>query len=124
MEESGTSKSSRSMVAKETLLTHTDLDSEMAYVRSSCVAAYYAEQFKLYTGKHLEFLPIHLYELSETDSGFPMEYFCGEEHLPGVFTKWTNNAAFISSACGTDVLESYSHYTYVASNEQLMVCDL
>ena len=66
------------MVAKETLLARSGLDSEMAYVRSSCVAAYYAKQFKLYTGKHLEFLPIHLYEVSEPDSDFPMKYFSGE----------------------------------------------
>lgn len=121
--------SSKIGVAKETVGLTTDMETEMGYIRSTCVARYYAEKFRKETGRKLKFLQAHLYQTNETcvesaRDKSPMTFFCGEDYIPGIFTKFTNNANYISSLAGTKVLEAFSHFSYVASGKQLMVCDL
>ena len=77
----------------------------------------------------MRFVQTHLYKVDEFSlygarSQLPMNYFCGEDYLKGVFTRFSNAANYVSSAAGAELLEAFSHYSYVASDKSLMVYGL
>ena len=119
---------SKAMVAKEAVTEITDMDTEMGFVRSSCVASYMAKLFSAKTGKNISFSTTYLFtpnSSSEKVANAVIKIpFCGEAYISGSFSKFTNNADYISSVAGANVLEAFGHYTYSESNKELMVCDL
>ena len=69
--------------------------------------------------KSMKFIDVNL--VQEMESEF---YYSVEEYVDGTFKKWMNNAGVINEEDYACTLNSFSHWTFVASNEYLLVTDL
>lgn len=51
-------------------------------------------------------------------------YYSIEEYIPGTFQKWLNNAGAIDEDIYANTIHAFSHWTYQATGEYLIVTDL
>jgi hypothetical protein len=79
-----------------------------------------AEEFmiKLEEGE-VKFLDVDLVYVEKTGTYYSMEIFVG-----GKFKKWTNNFGVVNEDDYSAPLNAFSHWTYQATNEYLIVSDL
>lgn len=74
---------------------------------------------------HIEFLPVALLQLVNSN-GYLSEVYNVERYMAGDFVKFTNNAKFVRNR-GTlvsDLVLAFSHFTYQASNNELIIVDI
>ncbi|CAD7973227.1 unnamed protein product [Amoebophrya sp. A120] len=136
------------LVGKETFAATSTYETQMTFVRNTCVAQYFARGFcdRIGVPEYLRFLPVFLYSRPPPVSSKKnkkkqknkdptdekqVQFFCGEEYLPGIFEKVTNNADYVKECAAgdanrihTEALECFSHFTYEESGGSLMVTDL
>jgi hypothetical protein len=70
---------------------------------------------------NLRFLPAYVLDLEGVEETLGME-----PYLRGAYIKHNDNDGYISNKGhrGTDVAMAFSYFTYVASDEELLVCDI
>jgi hypothetical protein len=90
-------------------------------VEMQTVAKYYADQFNEYNPpKKVDFVKAWLLKL-EDRQGKPL---CGvERFIEGSYRKHNNNFGYVSED-DRNTPQAFSHFTYEASNHQMLVCDI
>lgn len=93
-------------------------------------ARYYATPFNRQLNKadltvgHIEFLPVVLLQLVNPNGSLSGVYNV-ERYMAGEFIKLTNNFQFaIDRGVVSDLVLAFSHFTYQASNGQLIIVDI
>jgi len=123
------------MVAKcsrflnEALNTRTIVET---HAKSSAVARYYAAHFNKQlriSGKTMAsifFVPCFVYEATDQLALEEANVFAAERYLPGVFLKYNSNNGYVSEGFmkHQDVMQAFTHFTFDASEGQMMVADL
>jgi hypothetical protein len=71
----------------------------------------------------IQFLPVVLLQLVNSN-GQVTEVFNAEPYMSGEFTKLTNNTDWKNKDRRTDLVLAYSHFTYQASNGNLIIVDI
>lgn len=94
----------------------------LQFVRSSCLASFYADAFCRQSRQKVTVLPCYLYSVTE-DDGDIREY-CVEDYVPGAFVKWISNSGCISDEQGSDVIAAFAHFSWHCSNGSHMVSDI
>ena len=74
---------------------------------------------------HIEFLPVALLQLVNSD-GYLGEVYNVERYMAGEFVKFTNNEKFVldRDTLVLDLVLAFSHFTYQASNNELIIVDI
>jgi hypothetical protein len=118
-----TSEPKTSFVAK---ISRDPLDSKMrslyfADVRMQAVAAYFATTYNSYNPpKKVKFLVACVLELKQRE-GTPV---CGvERFISGHYRKYNNNSGWVSDD-DRNTPGTFCHFSYVASNRELLICDI
>eukprot|EP01133_Synstelium_polycarpum_P009750 gene9750-11386_t len=90
----------------------------LEYMEIQTVSAKFAEEFNKVIGwKAIQFIPAKVIEL-------PDKTFLGlEEYIPGDYRKYSNNTGWFDDTV-EPMLQTFSHWTYVASKNTTMVVDL
>lgn len=85
------------------------------------IACYLAEEyFKVSKStKSIHFIDVSIIHCK--DSG---KYYCLEEFIEGDFIKWNNNAEYVNEENYAGTVNTFSHWTYQATKEYLVVTDL
>merc|ERR1712107_290966 len=118
------------MVAKETIFDSTSEKDELCFVKNSCLADYFARKFAKCSGVRVRVLPCYLYCVTKAVKGksAPMDVFCGEDFMQGVFTKWISNNGYMSNngseQIHTKEAECFAHFTLQVSSGKYMVSDI
>lgn len=84
---------------------------------SSFLANRFSKRCKSRTS--LRFLDVDLIRIQETGV-----FYSIEEFVEGIFKKWTNNEGNVNEDEYADLLNAFSHWTYVETEEYLLVTDL
>lgn len=73
----------------------------------------------------IEFLPVALLQLVNSD-GYLSEVYNVERYMAGDFVKFTNNEKFVRNrdTLVSDLVLAFSHFTYQASNNELIIVDI
>ncbi len=96
-------------------------------VNTSKKAEELARKFNVTTGTNR---PIHFnipFPMKRNDSPlslFYQEWVVVEPYIPGVFKKWLSNAGWVNTEEITTSLPAFTHWTWVETGGQLIVCDL
>lgn len=117
-------RNSRQVVLKKPKEDRPSLDSLMKVLETQTIAATYASEFNTHKQRPahletLEFLPV---DVAKMDNGtlYVLQVF-----VSGKFEKYnTNNGIVCLNAPGSDVMQAFSHFSYVHSGESLLICDL
>ena len=73
---------------------------------------------------HIEFLPVVLLRLVN-ENGSLAGLYNVERYMSGEFVKLTNNLNFVrKKGTVSDLVLAFSHFTYQASNKQLIIVDI
>ena len=73
---------------------------------------------------HIEFLPVVLLQLVNENGSLSGVYNV-ERYMAGEFVKLTNNLNFVTErGLASDLVLAFSHFTYQASNQQLIIVDI
>ena len=73
---------------------------------------------------HIEFLPVVLLQLVN-ENGSSSGVYNVERYMAGEFVKLTNNLNFVTErGLVSDLVLAFSHFTYQASNQQLIIVDI
>jgi len=90
-------------------------------VRMQAVAAHFAEKYNSYNPpKRVEFISAYILELKQRE-GSPV---CGvEKFIKGHYRKYNNNKGWISED-DRNTPASFCHFSYVASDKELLICDI
>ena len=85
------------------------------------VAKYLADEFNERSRSlmSVKFLNVQIMQLLDTG-----EYFSIEEYLEGKFEKWSNNIGYLNEKEYSYTLDAFSHWTWVITNNYLVVTDL
>lgn len=88
-------------------------------IETQVIASYLAKMFskELPNEKEISFISVYLLIVGR-------RYFIIEEFLDGKFEKWTSNSGIINSESYASTLDAFSHWTYDATDEYLVVTDL
>ena len=100
------------------------LDSYMKELSIRCIAATYAREFNIDKTKPADACDIEFVLLDIVQSQYDSIYML-EPYLEGKIIKYNNNRGVVAaSQPKSDVLQAFSHYTWVKSGKTLLVCDL
>lgn len=90
-------------------------------VRMQTIAAYFAKKYNSYNPpKLVEFISAYVLELTQRE-GAPV---CGvEKFIKGQYRKYNNNYGW-NSDIQRNTPNSFSHFSYVVSEEELLICDI
>jgi hypothetical protein len=118
------SGASRKLVAKESIFVDAKYNTQEYYedlIENQIVAAYLADLFLKMDKceKMIRFVDVSLIYVKETG-----KYYSLEEYVDGEFIKWNNNAGFVNEDSYACTLNAFSHWTYLITNEYLVVTDL
>lgn len=111
------------------------------YAKSSAVAHFFAEQFNqriaaaaqnkratfISDKTNISFAPCFIYEVMKKGVlSMDVNYFTAEPFLAGPFLKYNSNAGFIcgDSLPNYEVVQAFTHFTFVESKGTLLVADL
>ncbi|KAL0215170.1 hypothetical protein P9112_007354 [Eukaryota sp. TZLM1-RC] len=91
-------------------------------VECQMVASQFADAFnERNPPKKVSFLPCFVLELCDR----PGRPLCNvESYAEGVFRKHNNNYGFVDKQCNRSTPQAFSHFTYHASNNELLVVDI
>lgn len=95
-------------------------------VQIQTLAAYYATTFnveKPHNALSLEFITVHILEIPRDIDGNP-RYFTYEPLMEGTFQKFNSNGGHVATSPLFDVIQAFSHYTWVRSRKQMVICDI
>ena len=117
----------RSIVLKKYKRTnpdHNSLDSYMKELIVRCTAATYAREFNADRCKPAGTCSVEFTGLDIVQGQYGDVYML-EPFLEGRIVKYNNNGGVVAANHpGSDVLQAFSHYTWVKSGKTLLVCDL
>ena len=71
--------------------------------------------------RQIEFLPVALLVLVNS-GGY--EFYNVERYMAGDFVRFTNNTKFVRDHSESDLLLAFCHFSYQASNNELMIVDI
>ena len=85
------------------------------------LSRYLAHEFNKISGTYekIRVIDVDLILINDKES-----FYTIEEFIDGQFVKWTNNAGAINKSVYVCLLHAFSHWTYQATNNYLMVTDL
>ena len=85
------------------------------------LSRYLAHEFNKISGTYekIRVIDVDLILINDKKS-----FYTIEEFIDGQFVKWTNNAGAINKSVYVCLLHAFSHWTYQATNNYLMVTDL
>ena len=111
-------------VLKESIYQNIEANSMSYYkdmIESQMIAIYLADIFSKLSRstKTIKFLDVNLLMLKESS-----KYFSVEEFLDGEFIKFNNNGGLVNEDNFSITLNAFSHWTYQATNEYLLISDL
>jgi elongation factor 2 kinase len=108
-------------VAKISLDPNEDRDIYFQDVCMQCVAKMYTKMYNSYNPpKKVDFINSWLLELTAR----PDKPLCGvERYITGEYRKHNNNFGYVSED-ERNTPQAFSHFTYEASNQQLLICDI
>lgn len=129
------------MVAKSSRWVNRELNTRAvveAHAKCSAVARHFAARFNEQRATKgaalpaLFFVPCFVYEVDPLQLLPQQEprVFAAERYLPGVFLKYNSNNGFVSNnnkspgMAHGEVVQAFAHFTFAASNGQLLVADL
>lgn len=129
------------MVAKSSRWVNRELNTRAvveAHAKCSAVARHFAARFNEQRATKgaalpaLFFVPCFVYEVDPLQLLPQQEarVFAAERYLPGVFLKYNSNNGFVSNnskspgMAHNEVVQAFAHFTFAASNGQLLVADL
>eukprot|EP00929_Paragymnodinium_shiwhaense_P071651 TRINITY_DN36403_c0_g1_i1.p1 TRINITY_DN36403_c0_g1~~TRINITY_DN36403_c0_g1_i1.p1 ORF type:complete len:760 (-),score=106.83 TRINITY_DN36403_c0_g1_i1:148-2397(-) len=105
-----------------------------AHAKCSAVARHHAARFNSYlrntwgseASVALYFVPTFTYEAAEQLMDGEASHFTAERYLPGVFVKYNSNNGYVSEEVlqHHEVVQAFTHFSYVASKGKLLVADL
>mmetsp|Transcript_70230 Transcript_70230/g.139081 ORF Transcript_70230/g.139081 Transcript_70230/m.139081 type:complete len:673 (+) Transcript_70230:56-2074(+) len=119
-----------SMVAKRLIKrAHADREQMLPFCRCTSLAIEIRKSFLPALKKASEpqrqiwFLICYLYEYEPSHGG--SAYFVAEQRLDGKFTKFNGNNGFVNEgAADTEIMQAFSHYSFIKTNGMFMVVDL
>jgi hypothetical protein len=90
-------------------------------IETQLLAIYLADLFsnESKSTKSLSFIDVNIIMLSESG-----KYYSIEEYLEGEFIKFNNNGGLVNEEKYTNTLNAFSHWTYHATKEYLLISDL
>lgn len=111
-------------VIKETLFASSEYNTSKYYkdlIEIQVIAQYLANKFNEISKseKTLKFLDVNFIQLEENGVNYSIE-----DYVDGTFKKWINNAGVINEEEYASTLNAFSHWSYHATNEYLMITDL
>ena len=71
--------------------------------------------------RQIEFLPVALLVLVNSDG---YEFYNVERYMAGDFVRFTNNTKFVRDHSESDLLLAFCHFSYQASNNELIIVDI
>ncbi len=118
---SGSGTATLTYVAKISIDPFEERDSYFQDVIIQCYAKAYAERYNLYgPPKKVDFVKAYLLELIDR----PQRPVCAvERFISGPYRKHNNNFGFVSED-ERNTPQSFSHFTYEASNHRILVVDI
>ena len=117
-------RNSRQLVLKKPKEERPTLDSLMKVLETQTIASTYANEFNTHKQKpsHLETLEFTPVDVARMDNG---TLYVVQVFVHGKFEKFnTNNGIVHLSLPGSDLMQAFSHFTYVHSGGSLLICDL
>ena len=101
------------------------LDCYMKELEICTVAAAYASEFNSHKQRPDRCLPLEFVPLDVVQCQGGGDCYLLENFVSGKIVKFSNNAGVVSNTSpDTEVLQAFSHFTYVRSGKTLLVCDL
>ena len=117
-------RNSRQLVLKKPKEERPTLDSLMKVLETQTIASTYANEFNTHKQKpsYLEILEFTPVDVARMDNG---TLYVVQVFVHGKFEKFnTNNGIVHLSLPGSDLMQAFSHFTYVHSGGSLLICDL
>ena len=114
----------RQVVLKKFKASGATLDCHMKVLEIQTIASTYARDFNNDKKKpchveSIEFIPADVIQIND-GSLYILQPF-----IDGKFEKYnTNNGIVCTAATNSDMMQAFSHFTYVHSGESLLICDL
>lgn len=119
---------SNKYVLKESMFKDFEYNSEKYHkdlIENQVIASFLAKLFfdtlnsKGFAEKRVSFIDVGLVYLNSDG-----KYYSAEEYIEGEFKKWISNAGILDEDIYSCTLDAFSHWTYQATDEYLIVTDL
>ena len=118
----------RAVVFKQYKMAAADFNSLDCYMKElevHTIAAAYANEFNSHKQKPSSCLPVEFAHLDVVQCQGEGECYLLEPFIAGKIVKFNNNSGVVcTNTAHTDMLQAFSHFTYVRSGKTLLVCDL
>ncbi len=89
-------------------------------------AQMYAEQFngvKPSDSPSLEFIKVSILKIPPDIDG-RLRYFTYEPYMEGTYEKFNSNGGYVATSSLFEVIQAFSHYTWVRSGKRMVICDI
>ena len=117
-------RNNRQVVLKKFKASGATLDCHMKVLKKQTIASTYARDFNNDKKKpchveSIEFIPADVVQINDGS------FYILQPFIDGKFVKYnTNNGIVCTAVSNSDMMQAFSHFTYVHSGESLVICDL
>ena len=118
--------SKRSIVLKQSLFESDTKEYYDELVKVLWVAKQYGIQFNKAKPYHAPAIEFHAAEVVEIPSATGKKYYLTEPYLTGKYEKFNTNGGWVTpeKSSYTETVQAFSHFSWIKSGKQLLICDL
>ena len=116
-------RNSCKVIVKKLKTDDSTLDSHMKILEIQTISSTYANEFNCNKKKplhlpNIEFIPV---DIARMDNG---SFYIVQPFVEGTFEKYNTNNGIVYNSTDSEMMQSFSHFTYVHSEGSILICDL